>query len=305
MTQYAIKVRVIHQLIVCRRPPQAQAQAQATRVMMATDACGIHGQKILTGGTFTKMEAKQFLIASVRVGVMADHPALRLNTLRILFTALIGTQIHVLIVTLLGSTSQVLMAKLASSRRRRHLRLHVGAHLLGEATGSVIVLATTLLATMTMVIARRLLKKKVMATVGELFFKSFVFLLPLPVAIKIFMTLKSYIYINFFQWNSFFFVAQVAATAAPTLAVVTTVVVPREGRRDALTVTLMVSALRARPGTTSPATSATSAEVGKQVLLDPHLRALAYRCQKKKTVALAMTTAIARVPLVVVGTAVV
>ena len=125
------------------------------------------------------MEAKQFLIASVRVGVMADHPALRLNTLRILFTALIGTQIHVLIVTLLGSTSQVLMARLASSRRRRHLRLHVGAHLLGEATGSVIVLATTLLATMTMVIARRLLKKKVMATVGELFFKSFVFLLAL------------------------------------------------------------------------------------------------------------------------------
>lgn len=193
VTQYVIKVRVIHQLIVCRRPPQAQAQAQATRVMMATDACGIHGQKILTGGTFTKMEAKQFLIASVRVGVMADHPALRLNTLRILFTALIGTQIHVLIVTLLGSTSQVLMARLASSRRRRHLRLHVGAHLLGEATGSVIVLATTLLATMTMVIARRLLKKKVMATVGELFFKSFVFLLCyVPLAIKIFMTLKSY-----------------------------------------------------------------------------------------------------------------
>ena len=271
VTQYVIKVRVIHQLIVCRHPPQAQAQAQATRVMMATDACGIHGQKILTGGTFTKMEAKQFLIASVRVGVMADHPALRLNTLRILFTALIGTQIHVLIVTLLGSTSQVLMARLASSRRRRHLRLHVGAHLLGEATGSVIVLATTLLATMTMVIARRLLKKKVMATVGELFFKSFVFLLSIPLAIKIFMTLKSYIYINFFQWNSFFFVAQVAATAAPTLAVVTTVVVPREGRRDALTVTLMVSALHARPGTTSPATSATSAEVGKQVLLVPRV----------------------------------
>ena len=65
--------------------------------------------------------------------------------------------------------------------------------------------------------------------------------------------------------------AQVAATAAPTLAVVTTVVVPREGRRDALTVTLMVSALRARPGTTSPATSVTSAEVGKQVLLVPRV----------------------------------
>ena len=264
VTQCAIKVRVIHQLIVCRRPPQAQAQAQATRVMMATDACGIHGQKILTGGTFTKMEAKQFLIASVRVGVMADHPALRLNTLRILFTALIGTQIHVLIVTLLGSTSQVLMARLASSRRRRHLRLHVGAHLLGEATGSVTVRATTLLATMTMVIARRLLQKKV---TEELVIGT--------------------------------------ANALRVRALAPTVAAPKESPRAAPIAIQTEIVPRVVLDITSRATSASNVIVEKQVLLDRHLRALAYRCQKKKTVALAMTTAIARVPLVVVGTAVV
>jgi hypothetical protein len=264
VTQCAIKVRVIHQLIVCRRPPQAQAQAQATHVTMATDACGMHGQKILTGDTFTKMEAKQFLIASVRVGVMADRLALRLNTLRILFTALIGTQIHVLIVTLLGHISQVLMARLASSRRRRHLRLHVGAHLLGEATGSVTVRATTLLATMTMVIARRLLQKKV---TEELVIGT--------------------------------------ANALRVRALAPTVAAPKESPRAAPIAIQTEIVPRVVLDITSRATSASNVIVEKQVLLDRHLRALAYRCQKKKTVALAMTTAIARVTLVVVGTAVV
>ena len=61
------------------------------------------------------------------------------------------------------------------------------------------------------------------------------------------------------------------ATALRVRAAAPTVVVPREGRRDALTVTLMVSALRARTGTTSPATSVTSVEVEKQVLLVPRV----------------------------------
>ena len=95
------------------------------------------------------------------------------------------------------------------------------------------------------------------------------------------------------------------ATALRVRAAAPTVVVPREGQRDALIAIQTEIVPRVVLDITSRATSASNVVVEKQVLLDPHLRALAYRCQKKKTVALAMTTAIARVPLVVVGTAVV
>ena len=79
---------------------------------------GVLGQSLLTGGTLTKMKAKLCLITSVRVGVTTMRRVLRSNTMpKILFTALIGTQVHVLRATLLGSTSQVPVLRLASSRR--------------------------------------------------------------------------------------------------------------------------------------------------------------------------------------------
>jgi len=63
---------------------------------MAGDVRGISGKKILTGGTFTKMEAKIYLMANVRFGVKIDRHVLRLNIQQTLFTALIGTQVQVL-----------------------------------------------------------------------------------------------------------------------------------------------------------------------------------------------------------------
>ena len=124
--------------------------------------------------------------------------------------------------------------------------------------------ATTLLATMTMVIARRLLQKKV---TEELVIGT--------------------------------------ANALRVCALAPTVAAPKESPRAAPIAIQTEIVPRVVLDITSRATSASNVIVEKQVLLDRHLRALAYRCQKKKTVALAMTTAIARVTLVVVGTAVV
>ena len=95
------------------------------------------------------------------------------------------------------------------------------------------------------------------------------------------------------------------ATALRVRALARTVAAPKESPRGAPIAIQTEIVPRVVLDITSRATSAFYVVVEKQVLLDPHLRALAYRCQKKKTVALAMTTAIARVPLVVEETAVV
>ena len=60
------------------------------------------------------------------------------------------------------------------------------------------------------------------------------------------------------------------ATVAQVVAVAPTAVVQRGDRQVALIVDLTVIVTHAVPGTTAQVTSATSAEVARQALLDPH-----------------------------------